>query len=91
MESRGWRHYILQRVILVLLALSAIVGAAVIGNQEDKEEVMGKADAIGSLSNNPEGHNIEKRSPQIIFLQKAALAKFSALWGLQFLPTLIQG
>ena len=83
---------ILQRVFVVFLALSAIVGASVLRKQGD--QVMGKENeyAIGGLSNNPERHNIEKRSPQGIFLQKVVVAKMLGLWGVQFgIQQLLQG
>ena len=76
----------------MLFALSAIAGATVIRKQgKEDEEVIGKEDAFSSLSNNPEGHSIVKRSPQAILVQKMALAKLLAVWGVQYLPILIQG
>ena len=79
--------------ILVLFAMFAFAGAAVIRNRADEEEkedlIMSKAYAPSGISSNPERHSIEKRSPQVVLGIKTAVAKLAAIWGLQFLPTLI--
>ena len=70
----------------------AIAGAAVIRKQADEEKedfIMSKAYALSGISSNPERHSIEKRSPQVVLGIKTAVAKLAAVWGLQFLPTLI--
>ena len=71
----------------------AIAGAAVIRERADEEEkedfIMSKTIGISGISNNPERHSIEKRSPQVVLGIKTAVAKLAAVWGLQFLPTLI--
>ena len=80
--------------ILVLFAMFAFAGAAVIRNRADEGEkedlIMSKAYAPSGISSNLlERHSIEKRSPQVVLGIKTAVAKLAAVWGLQFLPTLI--
>ena len=79
--------------ILVLFAMFAFAGAAVIRNRADEEGkenlIMSKAYALSGISSNQERHSIEKRSPQVVLCIKTAVANLAAVWGLQFLPTLI--